>query len=235
MSNRKKFLLVFGFIVLNMFMLVSFLVIRDATMENELKNEMEYLSKLDITKDRYNKKTVTRGKYAVVEKSIKKYLDDYHLELQEVLKLINDKELTTILSYDNYSTDGPEFTKSLEYLKISKETFNKKVDDLINKFGDEEIKNNIYKSTKEEYYVNLYDNLMLSSNMRSNYNSTIELLKSTKSRMNNVYDTSIEVLNFLVLYKDDWVVEDGEIKFKTQDLYNYYNELISKVSTKKSE
>ena len=235
MSSRKKFLLVFGFIVLNMFMLVSFLVIRDATMENELKNEMEYLSKLDITKDRYNKKTVTRGKYAVVEKSIKKYFDDYHLELQEVLKLINDKELTTILSYDNYSTDGPEFTKSLEYLKTSKETFNKKVDDLINKFSDEEIKNNIYKSTKEEYYVNLYDNLMLSSNMRSNYNSTIELLKSTKSRMNNVYDTSIEVLNFLVLYKDDWVVEDGEIKFKTQDLYNYYNELISKVSTKKSE
>ena len=235
MSSRKKFLLVFGFIVLNMFMLVSFLVIRDATMENELKNEMEYLSKLDITKDRYNKKTVTRGKYAVVEKSIKKYLDDYHLELQEVLKLINDKELTTILSYDNYSTDGPEFTKSLEYLNTSKDTFNKKVDDLINKFGDEEIKNNIYKSTKEEYYVNLYDNLMLSSNMRSNYNSTIELLKSTKSRMNNVYDTSIEVLNFLVLYKDDWVVEDGEIKFKTQDLYNYYNELISKVNTKKSE
>lgn len=235
MSSRKKFLLVFGFIVLNMFMLVSFLVIRDATMENELKNEMEYLSKLDITKDRYNKKTVTRGKYAVVEKSIKKYLDDYHLELQEVLKLINDKELTTILSFDNYSTDGPEFTKSLEYLNLSKETFNKKVDDLINKFGDEEIKNNIYKSTKEEYYVNLYDNLMFSSNMRSNYNSTIELLKSTKSRMNNVYDTSIEVLNFLVLYKDDWVVEDGEIKFKTQDLYNYYNELISKVSTKKSE
>ena len=235
MSSRKKFLLVFGFIVLNMFMLVSFLVIRDATMENELKNEMEYLSKLDITKDRYNKKTVTRGKYAVVEKSIKKYLDDYHLELQEVLKLINDKELTTILSYDNYSTDGPEFTKSLEYLNVSKETFNKKVDDLINKFGDEEIKNNIYKSTKEEYYVNLYDKLMLSSNMRSNYNSTIELLKSTKSRMNNVYDTSIEVLNFLVLYKDDWVVEDGKIKFKTQDLYNYYNELISKVSTKKSE
>ena len=235
MSSRKKFLLVFGFIVLNMFMLVSFLVIRDATMENELKNEMEYLSKLDITKDRYNKKTVTRGKYAVVEKSIKKYFDDYHLELQEVLKLINDKELTTILSYDNYSTDGPEFTKSLEYLKTSKETFNKKVDDLINKFSDEEIKNNIYKSTKEEYYVNLYDNLMLSSNMRSNYNSTIELLKSTKSRMNNVYDTSIEVLNFLVLYKDDWVVEDGEIKFKTQDLYNYYNELISKVRTKKSE
>ncbi len=235
MSSRKKFLLVFGFIVLNMFMLVSFLVIRDATMENELKNEMEYLSKLDITKDRYNKKIVTRGKYAVVEKSIKKYFDDYHLELQEVLKLINDKELTTILSYDNYSTDGPEFTKSLEYLKTSKETFNKKVDDLINKFGDEEIKNNIYKSTKEEYYVNLYDNLMLSSNMRSNYNSTIELLKSTKSRMNNVYDTSIEVLNFLVLYKDDWVVEDGEIKFKTQDLYNYYNELISKVRTKKSE
>ena len=204
-------------------------------MENELKKEIEYLSELDITKDKYNKKRVTRGKYAVVEKSIKKYFDDYHLELQEVLKLINDKELTTILSYDNYSTDGPEFSKSLEYLKTSKETFNKKVDDLINKFGDEEIKNNIYKSTKEEYYVNLYDNLMLSSNMRSNYNSTIELLKSTKSRMNNVYDTSIEVLNFLVLYKDDWVVEDGEIKFKTQDLYNYYNELISKVSTKKSE
>ena len=115
MSSRKKFLLVFGFIVLNMFMLVSFLVIRDATMENELKNEMEYLSKLDITKDRYNKKTVTRGKYAVVEKSIKKYLDDYHLELQEVLKLINDDENAFCELYSIYRNRLIYF--AMRYLK----------------------------------------------------------------------------------------------------------------------
>ena len=76
MSSRQKFLLIFGFIILNMFMLVSFLVIRDATMENELKNEMEYLSKLDITKDRYNKKTYDQVNFRV-KKGFKADIEAY--------------------------------------------------------------------------------------------------------------------------------------------------------------
>ena len=136
MNSKKKFFLVFLFILLDMFLLIGFLVIRDATMLNDLKKEINTLSKLEITKDRYNTKIKTRGNYGVVEKSIKKYLDDYAVSLQEVLNVLDDKELTKVLSYDNYKNDGPEFAKSLEYLNKKKDTFNKKVDTLLNKSDD---------------------------------------------------------------------------------------------------
>ena len=120
MSNKKKFFLVFLFILLDMFLLIGYLVIRDATMLNDLKKEVRSLSKLDITKDRYNKSIKTSGDYAVVEKSIKTYLDDYAVLLQDVLSVVKDPKLVKILSYDNYSKDGPEFTESLKYLEDTK-------------------------------------------------------------------------------------------------------------------
>ena len=73
MSTKRKFFFIFLFVLLNMFLLVSFLVIRDATRLNNLKKEVNSLSKLDVTKDRYNLKIKTSGKYGVVEKAIKKY------------------------------------------------------------------------------------------------------------------------------------------------------------------
>lgn len=234
MSSRKKFLLIFGFIILNMFMLVSFLVIRDATMENELKNEMEDIQKLDITKDDFNTKIKTRGKYAIVEKAMKGYLNDCSLEIQDISKIINDDKLIKILSYDNYSNDGPSFTTSLEYLNNSKDNFNDKIDSVINKMDSDSVKNYIYEKTDDSYYVSLYNDLMLSKAMKSKFSDTKVLLEDTKTRFNNILDTSIEVLNFLVLYKDSWILEDSQIKFQNDNLYNYYNELISKVNTSRS-
>ena len=43
--------MVFCFIVLDAFLVVGFLVIRDATSINNLKKEINELTKLDITKD----------------------------------------------------------------------------------------------------------------------------------------------------------------------------------------
>ena len=105
MSNKRKFFLIFIFIILDVFLLIGFLVIRDKTLENTLKNEIDSLKELDITKDRYNSKIKTKGNYAVIEKAIKTYLDDYAVNLQSVLSILNDKELTNLLLAENYSDD----------------------------------------------------------------------------------------------------------------------------------
>ena len=139
-----------------------------------------------------------------------------------------------ILSYDNYSNDGPSFTTSLEYLNNSKDNFNDKIDSVINKMDSDSVKNYIYEKTDDSYYVSLYNDLMLSKEMKSKFSDTKVLLEDTKTRFNNILDTSIEVLNFLVLYKDSWILEDNQIKFQNDNLYNYYNELISKVNTSRS-
>ena len=102
MSNRKKFFLTFVFIMIDAILLVSFFLIRDAAMLNQLKKEAEKMSEKNLTTDRYNTKVRTRGEYGKVEKAMKSYLDDYSLLLQETLQIVKDSELTSILSYDNY-------------------------------------------------------------------------------------------------------------------------------------
>lgn len=214
-----------------MFLLIGFLVIRDATYLNDLKKEVNELSKLDITKDRYNREIKSSGDYAIVEKTIKDYLDDYAVNLQEVLQVIQDPKLTKILSYENYSTDGAlEFKESLEYISTTKESFNKKIDELSSKLEEDSISNYINDKTNDPYYVNLYLELMLEDNMINDFEETKSLLEKNKIKVNNVFDVSTEVLNFLNTNKGFWKTEDGEIKFLTQELYDQYNSLIAKIN-----
>ena len=229
MSTKKKIFLVLGFILLDVVLVVTFFTIRDAAMLNELKKEVSALNKLDVTKDRYNRKIVTKGDYAVVETAIKEYLDDYAVLLQDSLAVVNDSTLVSILSYDNYVNDGPEFVKSLDYLNKNKESFNKNIDVLLSDLEEEKIKNYINDKTDKEYYKDLYRDLMLNDDMMDSFADTKNLLTHSKAQMNNIYDTSIEVLTFLSNNRDNWKVEDGEIKFLEEDLFNQYNSLISKL------
>lgn len=231
MSSRRKFVLTFCFILLDMFLLIGFLVVRDATILNELKKEVYELSKLDITKDRYNREIKSKGSYAIVEKTIKEYLDSYAVNLQEVLSVMNDTRLTKMLSYDNYATDGPEFKESLAYLKETSDNFNLKIDMLLRDVEEDNIRSYIKEKTDDSYYVNLYNELMLDGSMIDDFRETKSLLEKTKVSVNNTFDVCNDVLEFLIYNKDSWTVEDGEIKFLTVDLYNYYNALISKLKT----
>jgi len=232
MKDRKIFFFVFCFILLDIFLLLGFLFLRDATSENRLRKEVESLSKLDITKDRYNTKIKSSGKYKVVEEAIKEYLDSYAVGLQEVSKVLSDSTLTKVLSYDNYASDGPEFTKSREYLNTTKEKFDKTIDELISKSDKETITNFIYDKTDDPELIKLYQELMLDDSILEELNSNKELLINTKVKVQNIIDTSLEVLNFLNTYSDSWVAEDGEIKFQNKELYNYYTNLIAKVKVK---
>lgn len=229
MKDRKIFFFIFCFIIIDILLLLGFLFLRDATRENRLRKEIRSLSKLDITKDRYNTKIKSGGKYKIVEETIKQYLDDYAVGLQEVSGVLSDSTLTKVLSYDNYQSDGPEFKKSREYLSETRDKFDNIIDNLISKSEKETISNYIYDKTTDPELVKLYQELMLDDSILEELNSNKELLVNTKVKIDNILDTSLEVLNFLNTYSDSWIIENGEIKFKNKELFNYYNNLISKV------
>lgn len=230
MSNKKKFFLVFMFIILDAFLLIGFLVIRDATLKNDLEKEVKEISQLDITKDRFNSNIKTRGNYAVVEKAIKGYLDDNAVMLQEVLNVTQDEKFTNVLSNDNYKSDGPEFTKSLEYLTKTKDKVTKNIDTLFKNLDETTMKNYINDKTSDSYYRNLYIELMVTKERVERFKEIKTSLEGIKTKLENALNTSIEVINFLKNNKDSWVLENGEIKFATRDLYNQYNSYVSKIN-----
>ena len=216
--KNKKFFIIFCFILIDVFLVVGFLVIRDSISFNELKREVIALSKLDITKDRYNRKIKSHGDYATVEKAIKDYMDEYAVDIQYLSKMMNDERLSTILSYSNYEKDGPEFKESLDYLEKSKKEYNEKIDKLIANLDEENIDNYIYTRINDEYYVSLYHELIFETPMIDNLKNTKTLLEESREKINLIYDTCIDTLNYLCLYNDKWKLEDGEIKFQTEDM-----------------
>lgn len=229
MSNRKKFLLIFVFVILDMFLLIGFLVIRDKTLENKLKKEVQVLSTLDITTDRYNLSIKSRGNYALIEKTIKEYLDNYAVNLQSVLGVINDEKFKELLSINNYSNDGPEFKKSLKYISTTKKAFIKNIDSLIEDCDEEAISNYINRVMMDPYYINLYKELMLDNKINDKLLDTKRLLINRKKEVLLIFDTCEEVYKFLNANQNDWQIENNEIQFRTNELLNQYNNLISKI------
>lgn len=229
MKSKKKFFIIFLFILLDAFLLVGYLVIRDKTNLTDLKKEINEINKLDITKDKFNRRIKTSGDYALVEKTIKNYLTDYSNGVQEVKNTMNDYRLTKILSFDNYTSDGFEFLESFKYLNSTKEEFNKEIDSLIKKSDKKYIKKYIDKKIKDKYYNDLCSELMITDERINSLGETKNTLESIKSKVNKIIDTSTEVLNLLKNNKDDCVLEDGQIKFKSKPVFDKYNELVNKI------
>ena len=229
MSSKRKFFLIFCFCMLDAFLLVGFCVIRDATLFNALQKEEEEILKLGLTNSNY-RQIQSRGDYAIVEKAIKDYLRDYSTSLRNVLSIMDDEKLVSILSYDNYCQDGPEFQSSIAYLKKQKQLFNEEVNVLLSKSEDVAIIDGITKRSTDSYSTELYKEFMMSVDMNKQFTESREFLQLNKIRVNNIFDVSMELLNFLAINKDSWKVEEGEIRFVTQDLYNQYMSYISKLS-----
>lgn len=229
MSNKKKFFIIFLFIILDAFLLVGYLVIRDKTNLSSLTKEIKELEKLDITKDSFNRRIKTSGDYALVEKTIKNYLDDYSSDVEDVKGVMNDSRLTKILSYDNYSTDGFEFTESFKYLDSKKKKFNKKIDSLIKRSSKESMEKYIDKKIEDEYYNKLCKELMITKGRIKSFEDTKTTLEGIKSKVNNVIDTSNEILTLLKDNQGDCVLEEGQIKFKSKGVFDRYNELTNKI------
>ena len=148
---------------------------------------------------------------------------------------MKDPALTSILSYDNYQKDGPEFVDSLAYLKKTSEEFNAQINSLLEKLDEDNICSYINDKESDTYYRQLYVDLMMNDSMKKDFKETQELLKETQTRVNLIVNTSTDVLNYLVNQKEYWKLEDGEIKFQNEGLYNQYNAYIAKMNLNKSE
>lgn len=229
MKNKKKFILLFLFVILIIVVIVGYLVVNHFVQENTLKAEINQLAKLDVTKDRYNRKIKTTGNYAVVEDKIKSYLDEYAVSLQNILSLLKDEKLLSLLSADNYKSDGPEFSKSIAYVESAKKNFNDDINKLIDYCSEKNITEYISDQHLNKYYVNLYKELMLDNDISKDLDSSKSLLEESKVKMNNLFDISLEVFKFLKANQDKWKIDNDQILFETDELVNQYNNLIQKI------
>ena len=125
---KKKIIIVVAVILVAIIGVIGYMVISDMGQEDKLKTEISEISDLsnaeNIDIDEINKRldrTVTKGDYAKVEDAFKSYLRDNFDNSIEIADLINDERITTLLTADNYKTDGKEFIESKKYISTTRQ------------------------------------------------------------------------------------------------------------------
>ena len=71
MNYKTKIVITSLIVAFDVVLLCSIVILRNATMENNLRKEVDELVKLDFTKDRYNTPVKNSGRYGKVEATIK--------------------------------------------------------------------------------------------------------------------------------------------------------------------
>ena len=201
----------------------------------KLDRELENLVSKDISSvDLSNTAPVTSGEFAVVEETVKEFFKEYSDLRQQFMEKVNDSQLQSILTTENYEQDGPEFTESINYINTAKEEFNNIADELLNLLSTENIEARIKDKDIGDYYKDLYkgyfiDNNDLSTTFQETYQDTVD----DKSLMNNLYDNEIKILNFLTENKAHWEVLDNKLTFDDQELANTFNDMKSNLYAEK--
>ena len=191
-----------------------------------LRKEVDTIGKLDITKDEIDMTIKTKGDYAVVEKTIKEYLNTYSINIKETMNIMQDKKMAEILTADNYKNDGPEFINSKEYISKTKTDFNQKMELLINMTSEEKMMQEIESKNLDSNFVELYRELMLGEKMEEDLKQMVKSLEEASVTINNILDTQQKVIELLINNKGNWEVKGNQTQFSTQKLVNEYNNLI---------
>lgn len=229
---KKKIIIAVVVIVVLIVGVLGYMVISDMGQEDKLKTELSEINDLanaeTIDMDEINKRldrTVTTGDYAKVEEAFKSYLRDNFDNSIEIADLINDERITTLLTADNYKTDGKDFTESKNYISTTRQ----KLEECKEKYSEymtkEKAMSYIEDKGLDSYYVDLYEQEYV-GDMDSAKDTTVE---DSIDEIISLLDTSEKVLNLLSNNQDTWNVEGDNIVFSNDSIRNQYDELINSI------
>ncbi len=228
MNRSRKLLIILAFVIVDISLVATIVFITDVTKKNILSKEIGELADYDFLSDRYNTKVKTVGDYALVEGAIKKYLDDYAVDIQRVMNYSERLDSDWLPSEVAYKNDEVKFTSSYSYIDAERSIFNSDIDKLIERTEIKEVENFIYTYTIHEDAVALYKELLNEYHVVDKVVSNKALLEKRKIEMNSYYDTVIELLGFLKNNYGSYVISNGQVVFTDDNLELQYRNLIEK-------
>lgn len=194
-----------------------------------LAEEADKLGSMDIATENIDMEIKSKGKYAVVEQTMKEYLNEASELVKQASTIYDTSEIENILSAENCMEDGPEFTKSKELLANFKTKSNEYIDSYNNLMKEENMMKAIEDKGLNDYYKELYRNFMLSDQTRADLQEATEQLNTVKADVEKSIVGLENILNFLSENSDSWEIVDNKIQFKTQAKLNEYLELVNSI------
>ena len=223
-KNKNFYIIMTLLIVL---LIIGLTILLNKANEKILRNEINTVVNENIDSD-YKINCKSRFGYCDVEEAIKTYMNEYSTRLKAIKNVSTDKTLANILSIDNIKKDGPNFDKSIEYLKSTLSKYDSNVDKLIKMSDKTYLNNYINTYTKSKKYIELYKEILEEENVYAKVDNSEELKKNKENVDNNI-KVSIEVLEFLKKNSKNWKIENNIIKFNDHILLDQYNAYVKKL------
>ena len=233
MGKKKIIFIVIGIIILVLLGIFGYMVVDEMNQTNKLIVEVDEISQMfnqtSMDYDAIEQKlttNVSKGDYLVVEKAVKQYLSDGLTSMKELQEIVDDDRITTLLTIENYSEDGPDFVNTKEYIQNTRTTLETLKNQFISYTTQEKMDEYISDKGLDEYYIELYNELMGGDKIMQ---SDIEELESSLDSIINMLNNTEIVIDFLIENKDSWQVQGENIMFFSNELVNEYNELTSNI------
>ncbi len=166
------------------------------------------------------------GNYAVVEQTLKDYLNEAVVLFQDAENIFNEQVIENIFSPENINTDGPEFTETKAKIEELKQKSNEYLEKLADICNEEKLLSAIDDKGLNDYYKELYRQLATDSKTSQELKDTLAEVESTKTTIAGALDWITKVLNFLSDNKNYWIVQDGQIAFTNQSKLDEYSKLL---------
>lgn len=167
----------------------------------------------------------TKGNYAKVEKTIKEYRTKIE-ELEEQYYNNSAKKLFSELTPTYLAKNKENLAEKLNSLSQNEKIANESVQNIINMLNINYINNEISKYNLSEKYNEIYLELILEDKDLTKLVQNWKLeLKDNTQRMSSLR----ELMQILTSNPDDWIVQDGVVKFKNPDSLYRYNILYDKL------
>ena len=227
---KKKVLIVLLIIIVIALVGVGYFVFTDMMQEDKLKTELSELNDLvnaeNIDMDAINEKLdrrITTGDYEKVEDAYKSYLRDNFDNSIQIANILNDEKITTLLTVENYESDGKDFTESKEYITNTRETLEECKAKYTEFLTEEKAMSYINDKGLDSYYIDLYKNEFIGDMSSASQDTTVQ---NSIDEVITILNTSEEVLNLLSENQNSWEIDGENISFNSESLSNQYDELV---------
>lgn len=227
---KKKILIVLLIIIVIALVGVGYFVFTDMMQEDKLKTELSELNDLvnaeNINMDAVNEKLdrrITTGDYEKVEDAYKSYLRDNFDNSIQIANILNDEKITTLLTVENYESDGKDFTESKEYITNTRETLEECKAKYTEFLTEEKAISYINDKGLDSYYTDLYKNEFIGDMSSASQDTTV---RNSIDEVIRILNTSEEVLNLLSENQNSWEIDGENISFNNESLSNQYDELV---------
>ena len=171
----------------------------------------------------------TKGSYAVVEQTLKEYLNETLKKKKKAPEIIKTEDIEKLMSFENIKNDGPEFTQTKAKIAEMRKAGEEYIEQLLSLCEKERFLTVIDDKDISDYYKEIYKKLAVDEETEKELNETKEKGEKAKKQITASFDYIENIFNFLSEHKSDWTIMGNQIMFYNQSVLNQYQQIVSNV------